>query len=250
MTRFALTSAAIGLGIGLIMAWFVWPVEYTDADPSALGPSYKDDLVQMISASFVVDRDLTAARQWLNQLGRNYSSKTFSDLIARDQASANDSKNQEALAILAQALGFDTAEISQLLSGGTDAGSATPPAAPTHTQVVPAFRLAERTQLTCAEEPNEAHLRVFVRDAKDRELPNVEIEIRWADGAETVFTGLKPERGLGYADYEAAPGTFSLDIANAQSDVASNLVIGDAPANCKADRGATPRGWKIVFQQK
>lgn len=249
MTRFALTSAAIGCGIGLIVAWFVWPVEYTDADPSALGQPYKDDLVQMISASFVVDGDLTAAKQWLSQLGRNYSSKTFSDLIARDQESANDSKTQEALAILAQALGFDTAEISQLLSGSTEAGPSVLPAAPTRTHVVPAFRLAERTQLTCAEEPNEAHLRVFVQDAKGRDLPNVEIEIRWADGAETVFTGLKPERGLGYADYETAPGTYALTVANAQSDIASNLVIGDAPANCKADR-SSPRGWKIVFQQK
>ncbi len=250
MTRFALTGAAIGIGVGLIIAWFVWPVEITNADPSALPPSQKDDLVRMISASFAVDGDLTAAKQWLNQLGRNYSSKTFSDLIARDKESANDLKTQWALALLAQALGFDAAEISQLLPDNADAGPSTLPAAPTRTQVVPVFRLAERTQLTCADEPDEARLRVSVRDAQGRDLPNVEIEIRWAGGAETIFTGLKPERGLGYADYETTPGTFAVTIANTQSEIASNLVIGDAPANCKSDRGPTPRGWKIVFQQK
>ena len=81
-------------------------------------------------------------------------------------------------------------------------------------------------------------------------MPNVGIQVRWTGGDDIVYTGLKPERGIGYADYQAAPGTFSATILSAQGDQVSDLVIGELPADCKADRGATPRGWKLVFQQQ
>ena len=81
-------------------------------------------------------------------------------------------------------------------------------------------------------------------------MPNIAISIRWENGEEIVYTGLKPERGLGYADFQAEPGTYSITLVNAQSDTVADLLIGAAPANCKTDRGVTPRGWKIVFQQK
>ena len=115
---------------------------------------------------------------------------------------------------------------------------------------MPSFKLVEHAQLSCVDEPESAYLRFFVRDAAGHDLPNVAIEIRGKDATETIFTGLKPERGAGYADYEATPGTYAVTILNSQSETFANLVIGEMPANCKADRGATPRGWTLIFQQK
>ena len=120
----------------------------------------------------------------------------------------------------------------------------------TPTEPVPTFTLVEHTQLSCTDEPDAPHLRFIVRDANGHDLPNVASQIRSAAGDDTVYTGLKPERGVGYADFEATPGTFSVTLLNAQSDTVSDLLIGDAPANCRTDRGATPRGWKLVFQQQ
>jgi hypothetical protein len=117
-------------------------------------------------------------------------------------------------------------------------------------QTPPSFRLATRTRLTCADAPDEPRLQFVVRDAQGHDLPNIAIEIRWTGGDDTVYTGLKPERGSGYADFDATPGNFSVTIPNTQSDIAEDLDIGEPPVNCKTDRGATTRGWKLVFQQK
>ena len=104
--------------------------------------------------------------------------------------------------------------------------------------------------ITCADDPNQARLQFIVRDSEGKDLPNIGIEIHWNNGEDTVYTGLKPERGAGYADFDAAPGIFSAAIPNTESEVAEDLRIGEPPANCRNDRGQTPRGWKLIFQQK
>jgi hypothetical protein len=119
-----------------------------------------------------------------------------------------------------------------------------------HAMTVPSFRLVERTQLNCTDEPAEAFLRFLVRDSNGKDLPNVGIQVLWPEGDETLYTGLKPERGLGYADLEVATGTYQVTLLNAASDPIPDLSIGPRPANCQADGNATPRGWRIVLQQK
>jgi hypothetical protein len=91
---------------------------------------------------------------------------------------------------------------------------------------------------------------VSILDAGGRDLPNVAVQVHGPAGDEVIYTGLKPERGIGYADYEASPGTWSVSILNASSDTVSDLYIGDPPADCQTDAGTTPRGWKLVFEQK
>ena len=240
----ALTSIALGIAIGLVVTWVLLPVQYTNADPADLRPSHKDDYIRMIGAAYQVDGDLATAKQRLSQLGVSDPARTIDDLITRDKTASVADGNLNALNVLAQAL----AATPKPTVSARETQAIIVVAIPTET--VLRFGMIEHTQLGCVDEPDAAHLRFIVRDASGRDLPNIGIQIRSADGDDTVFTGLKPERGVGYADYEATPGTFSVTIIDAQSDTVSDLLIGDAPANCKADRGATPRGWKLVFQQK
>ena len=93
-------------------------------------------------------------------------------------------------------------------------------------------------------------MQFIVRDAQGKDLPNIAIEIRWAGGEDTVYTGLKPERGAGYADWDAVSGNYAVTIPGTSSDIVEDLRVGEPPANCRNDRGQTPRGWKIIFQQK
>jgi len=237
----------LGIAIGLVIAWVLLPVQYTNATPADLRPSHKDDYVRIIGAAYALDGDLAAAKQRLTRLGLSNATQTFDDLIARDKPATCKPSTREPLIRLSQALGLKLQPTAQRLGHGTPSVIvvvATPAAS------VPIFELAEQTQLSCADEPIVAHLRVFVRDKSGRDLPNVGVEIRWANGDETIYTGLKPERSIGYADFQAIPGTYSVAVVNAQSAPVSNLVIGEAPTNCQADRGATPRGWKLVFRQK
>lgn len=245
----ALASVAVGIAIGLLITWGLWPVEFTNADPADLRPVHKDDYVRMISAAYARDGDLDAARQRLTQLGLRSPIQTLSALLAREKP-ADRTSAYAALEHLAHALGLKTAAAARSVVPGVGGEPANLTAAAVPTQVVPVFHLKERVQLTCSDEPGDAHLRFFVRDPKGRDLPNIGIEIRWATGDDTVYTGLKPERGLGYADFEAAPGKYSIALIGAASDSPVEVSVGNPPADCRADRGATPRGWKIVFQQK
>lgn len=233
----AILSLALGIGIGLFVAWQLWPVEFVNADPSDLRPQYKEDYVRMISVIYAAEGDLDAARERLNRLGTASSSRIFGDLISREKS--GDPVTYYALVRMAQGLGFNSIPLVDAANTVTITQSSSL-----------RFRLTERTMLTCAEESAEPYLRVSVRDQRGRDLPNIVIGIHWAAGEDTVYTGLKPERGVGYADFQAASTTYSVTIQNAQSDIAENLIVGDAPANCRNDRGTTPRGWKLVFQQK
>jgi hypothetical protein len=228
----------------------LWPVQFTNADAAFLRPSYKDDYIRMISAAYQTDGDLEAAKQRLSQLGLTNPIQSINDLVSRDKASRADAARLNALSDLAGSIAGEPPSTA----AGRAPSNLTPQAveivAATPTVPAPTFKLVEHTQLDCQDEPDAAYLVFVVRDSSGQDLPNIGIQVRWSGGDDLVYTGLKPERGVGYADFEAAPGTFSASIINTQSDEVSDLVIGDAPANCKADRGATPRGWKLVFQQQ
>jgi hypothetical protein len=247
----ALISLITGIALGLLLTWVILPVEFKNAELADLRPSLKDDYVRMISLAYETDGDVAVAQQRLTTLNLVNPAQTVNDLIEGEIRNANDPAAQDALIHLSQALGFKLPYTALRPAprprGGTPitiAVVATPAAR------VPRFALVEHAQLSCADEPESAYLKFFVRDATGHDLPNIAIEIRGKDIIETIYTGLKPERGVGYADYETAPGTYAVTILNSQTETIANLVIGEMPANCKADRGATPRGWKLVFQQK
>jgi hypothetical protein len=236
--------------LGLIVTWVLWPVEFKNADAADLRQSFKDDYIRMIGASYLADGDFEAARQRLSQIGLDDPLQSIQNLIVRDRTSLAYPAGLYALENLSRAISAPTA----LAAAGRTPVNLTPQAimivAATPTPAAPSFSLVEHTQLGCQDEPDAAYLVFIVRDVTGQEMPNVGIEVRWSGGDDIVYTGLKPERGIGYADYQAAPGRFSATIVNAHSDQVSDLVIGDPPADCRSDRGATPRGWKLIFQQQ
>ena len=234
--------------MGLGLSWGVFPLQYTNADVTDLRQSHKDDYVRMIGAAYDLDGNAAAAKQRLDHLGLDNSVQTINALIDQETRSGNSSSASTLVrlrrALTSTAVAVQTVAPTQVITPTVIYVVATPEIP------VAAYTLVEKTQLSCVDEPETAKFQVKVRDMAGREIPNIGIEIRWDSGAETIYTGLKPERGLGYADFEAPAGTFSVTILNAKSETVSNLVIGQPPANCKNDRGATPRGWKLVFQQK
>lgn len=240
-------SAVVGFGVGLAIAWLAPPIQFWNAAPASLRPSLKDDYVRLISASYEVSGNLPLAKKRLDQLALHDPTRTFNELIAYEKHTLGSSAIQDALIHLGHALGYRLPYTAQRPAPGTRT-ALEPIAAPT--QAIAMFALKEHTRLTCADEPESAYLRVAVRDQNGRDLPNMAISIRWANGEEVIYTGLKPERGLGYADLRVEPGKYAVTILNAPSETVADLTIGVAPANCRVDRGATPRGWKIVFQPK
>jgi hypothetical protein len=59
----------IGAGVGMLVGWVVWPTQFTEADPTVLQESYRQDYAAMIAANYALDGDLVGARRRLFQLG-------------------------------------------------------------------------------------------------------------------------------------------------------------------------------------
>jgi len=89
-------------------------------------------------------------------------------------------------------------------------------------------------------------LEVVVRDAAGQEVPSVELVVSWSGGEEHFFTGLKPELGLGYADFEMTVGMiYTLRLAEGGQPL-ENL----AALECAAEDGTRYwGGWKALYIQ-
>ena len=126
----------------------------------------------------------------------------------------------------------DPSETAVPLQSTTTASTATsfPSATPQPTQGSP-FILDSRI-LTCAG-PGEPLLVVRTLDDGGSGVPGVEIILTWPGNEEHIFTGLKPEMGLGYADFDMSAGTvYTLRLADG-----SQLITDIQPEQCQATGG-------------
>jgi hypothetical protein len=90
-----------------------------------------------------------------------------------------------------------------------------------------------------------AMIQIWVLDASGQEIPGIELEITWLDGEDYFFTGLKPEIGVGYADYLMNPGeSYTLRVASGGEPVRLS------PHKCPSNEGAEYWGsYRVVFIQ-
>ncbi len=76
---------------------------------------------------------------------------------------------------------------------------------PTLTPGAP-FMLVDSNQV-CDQALPEPLIQVYAVNASGQPASGVEVIVSWDQGEERFFTGLKPEKGLGYADFTPIPGT-------------------------------------------
>ncbi len=83
-------------------------------------------------------------------------------------------------------------------------------------------------------------------DAAGQPVPGAEVIVQWEGNEDHFFTGLKPEMGLGYADFGMTPGvTYSLHLAEGGQPV-PNLTSNE----CGTSSGDRFWGsWRLVFVQ-
>src|SRR5512139_109594 len=66
---FTLIALIAGIGLGLVVGWYVWPVTYTESAPMRMRQDWKDEAIWMAAQAFAYDRDLEAAQARLRPLG-------------------------------------------------------------------------------------------------------------------------------------------------------------------------------------
>jgi hypothetical protein len=283
--RFAwiwLVALILGFGLGLAYAWVLSPVKYVDAAPVALRDNFKDYFRSAIAAAFASNGDLERARARLSLLGDPDPAQALTAQAQRMLAAGDGPEAIQQVALLASALQRGTGvAVNAPTEAPTNSpepepsGQAvaldtptpetlqptleveltstpflilTPTLRPTHT---PTPTLGAPYQLVgqdtvCDPELAEGLLQIVVINATRRPIPGAEIIITWNSGEEHIFTGLKPELGNGYADYQMASNvTYSIRMADGGTP-ASDI---SAPT-CTATNDSTYLGGiKITFQQ-
>ena len=65
--------------------------------------------------------------------------------------------------------------------------------------------ILEREDQVCDANIKEPLIQVIVQDAAGQQVPGMQVIVSWEGGEERFYTGLKPELGLGYADFTMQP---------------------------------------------
>jgi hypothetical protein len=253
-------AAIAGVAGGLFYTWVVDPVEYYDTAPHALYAQEKAIYLAIIGDLYAYEQDLDFARAWLAELGVEADGAVLAGFIEQYLDGGGRPEEVRNLAHLAEALGAHGGVL--LVFGPEPVPSATPlPPTPTTTPGVeaspfptvavtatPTFRLVDRTAL-CAAAGQQGRVAIHVQDAEGAEMAGMEIVVSWATGQDRLFTGLRPELGVGYADFEMSPGTeYSVSLADFGGDAAEDLSSALSAGVCPT--GTVALDWKITFQQQ
>jgi hypothetical protein len=263
MTRrvlLALGGLAMGLTAGLGYAWGLSPVK--DTAPASLQRTYKDQYIQLVAQAFAVEGDVERARARLEALGEVDPARAVTAFAQRAAASGSDAESVRSLAALASALGARPATATPAPASATpppgetaialepSATAFVPAAAPTRTPTPAPLGVFEFVgkELVCAAGAGRPLIQALMLDAGGGQVPGVEVIVEWDGGFDHFFTGLKPELGQGYGDFEMTEGVeYAVHLVASPS--ASVTGIFTEPCTDGAGR-SFPGSWRLVFREQ
>ncbi len=281
---YLLTGLVIGLALGLVIAWVVAPVQYMDTAPATLRADFKDLYRLLIAKAYLYDGSLTRAQARLALLGDPNPMRTLAAQAQHALAQGRPELEVRALGSLASALGQGGVALpnaprptvpavalwtpsptwapsptaspvvvmgptvtSSPLPAGYPTLPPTPTPLPTRTPLptpTPGapFVLVDQQPLC---DPDAGMLIQFwLEDSAGQPVPGGEIVIAWDNGEEHVFTGLKPDIGLGYADFQMQKGeTYHV------RPVPGGEPVTVQPWECLVDDQRFWGGWSLTFRR-
>jgi hypothetical protein len=247
----------LGIAAGLYYAWGVNPVAYLDTAPASLRADFRADYLTLIAVAYAGEGDLARARARLGLFPDTDPAQTLAALAQQRLALGRPPSEAQALALLSSALGerptpFPGSDDSPTGAAVSPAPSRTPTATPTprptHTPTATPgapYTLVEQERV-CSPSLSPPRLMVVVSDGAGRPVAGVEVLVVWDAGQSRFFTGLKPELGVGYADYDMESGvTYTLELA-----YSDDLVTDLTAEPCAGDDGTPyPGSWRLWFTQ-
>ena len=267
---YLLTGLVLGLIIGLVYSWVVSPITQVDTHPNLLRDDYKDIYRSLIARAYRANVNLPRAEARLELIGDQEPALALAAQAQRFLAESEDNEMALILANLSsviqsahmpaatqpQPTGTPTPEESngsnetggnptQNGDGSTPSPSdgviSSPTPSPTDS---PPFILQDSSPI-CDPTLGESLIQVIATDGSGEGIPGVTLEISLGtDPTEVFYTGLKPELGLGYADFSAEPGlTYQLEIPE------SGLIITDIEVpTCQTENEDSYWGsWEIYI---
>lgn len=269
-TGWLLLSLVIGLGGGLYYAWVVDPVVFTDASPARFSERYREEYIILVSQSYAVNQNWPLAEQRLAALEDPAIAETVNNLLETAVRQQRPAPLLEQLAVVARQLGAQGQAIALFAPTlpattvqptptpaivttptntpppeATATNTAVPTLTPTATTPAtatpqPNYRLTEQTRL-CRDDEAITRIEVVVLDAFLNDAPGIEVEVTWQNGRDRFFTGLKPENGRGYADFEMSPDvSYTVRLPDGSPEV-SGLRVEECASGLSG-------GWQLTFQ--
>ncbi len=275
-----LIGLALGLGSGLFYAWQVDPRIEVNTEPWQLNEAARADYMAAIALQYAYDGDLGAAvNRLLDMRSPGDPIQAMADMACKlattsyvDNTSGQ--RAVRAMMTLYQLQGRSGCADNLLVADDRaptqvviDAATPTlvPPASKTPTEPPSATRtptppspiiiptLQPQTSYVqvnvgtfCSTEFS-GIIEVRVQDFNGNGVPGERIRARW-DGGESIFvTGLKPERGNDYADFEMEEGkSYTIEVLDG-SDPSQPLEA----RRCPTDRGETALiSYRIYFREQ
>jgi hypothetical protein len=122
-----------------------------------------------------------------------------------------------------------------------------PTRTPTSTPGAP-FVVKKDASIICNPRHKRPLIMVEAYDASGNPVPGLQVLVRWSGGEDRFFTGLKTEKGLGYADFTMTPGiSYTVQMAEG-----GQQVQGLTASECRiAGSSETYWGsWHILYEQR
>ncbi len=121
----------VGAGLGLLLGWVVWPVDYFDTAIADLQADYKEQYIILVASAYGWDHDLEKAQARLDQLEAPNIQQWIAELADRAINEGRDEADIRALVELAHGLGVDSPQMAAYLATPTPLPTDTPPPTPT-----------------------------------------------------------------------------------------------------------------------
>jgi hypothetical protein len=246
-------ALAAGLAGGLFFTWVVDPVEYYDSAPDTLYIQDKFVYLALIGDLYAYEGDLAEASARLSELGVTADGQVLVGLIEQYLDEGGQPEDVRNLARLTEDLGAHGGVllVFEDVSTPTPVALAQPGARGTLPVTAstpePEFRLVEQTSV-CADPGQPGQIAVWVRDTTGDQMPGIEIVVSWPQGQDRFYTGLRPEKGAGYADFQMVPGTeYEVTLAGFRGDVAEEVAADLAPGLCPT--GTMAVDWHLTFEE-
>lgn len=274
---------ALGLAAGLVYTWEIDPVIERNTAPWQLSAAAREDYVVAVALSYAQSGDILRAAERLRMVSPN---RNVWDMVAEvacnrvkqgKTVSNSDIRVLRALEQLYRPQGgsgcadglYPTPEPVTIVPPTptiTPSPTLTPPpsktptlpgptptsavlAPPTSTPASGSYALA-RVQSFCDPDLSGV-IEVRVYDSRGKGVPGIPVTVTWSGNeSETFFTGLKPEREAGYADFQMVAGrSYTVTIPGM---VSSAPTVDAVPCQAEVDGNtvATTASYWVNFQAR
>lgn len=274
---YLITGIVLGVVLGLLYAWVWLPVDQFNTHPNSFQQKYKDVYREVIAVAYISNGDLNRAKARLEILGDEDPARRLAVQARENLGDVGDTHQTRALNLLSGHLYADAdgkpivfatenQSVSSDLTGSPETTltpnlslqetltleatlastitiTALPSRTPTSTQAA-AFELVSFNRV-CNPAVQVPLIQIFTFDSANRGVSGVDVLVTWEGGQNQLFTGLKPEYGLGYADFEMTPGVV-YDVRVANGGVPMKDLIAE---ECEIDGERYWVTWQVNFTQ-